>query len=54
MGDLGWGPRKRHLVLYIRPFGVEIMLQVGGPQAYIYIGHLNGSKGRIILILRYS
>ena len=23
------------------------MLQAGGPQAYTYTGHLNGSKGRI-------
>jgi hypothetical protein len=56
IGDLGWGPRKRHLVLYSSrcSFRVEIILQAEGPQAYTHIGYLNGSKGRTISILRYS
>ena len=56
IGDLGWGPRKRYLVLYSSrcSFRVEIILQAGGPQAYTHIGYLNGSKGRTISILWYS
>ena len=49
IGDLGWGPRKRHLVLYLSRCSFR-----GGPQAYTHIGYLNGSKGRTISILRYS
>ena len=41
IGDLGWGPRTRHLVFTTLAsrfsFGVEIMLQAGGLQAYTHI-----------------
>ena len=50
IGDLGWGPRIRHLVFTTSSrcsFGVEIMLQEEDcRRIHTHIGHLNGSKGR--------
>ena len=50
IGDLGWGPRTRHLVFTTL---VPLFLWGGNYAAsrrtaggYTYIGHLNGSKGR--------
>ena len=45
IGDPAWGPRTRHLDLDLYSsrcsFGVEIMLQAGGPQAYTHT-HIQG------------
>ena len=54
IGDPGWGPRIRHLdlFLYIPLFlwggNYAVSRRTAGVYTYTHIGHLNGSKGRHI------